>query len=159
MVPSTGLKQGLQTLIVLSVVSTEELYLCTTDQFEEFIKLTCAHFNQVAAEDADYLYKIIAGDYVFAFNKENWFRAKIIREIPNYRVELELIDTLDIVDINKNMLRKVPSDIMKIPILATRCQLDSFDWKVEELKRYDEVSGEVLDIKNGITRVKISSLI
>ena len=161
MVPSPGLKEGRQSLVILSALSTEDLHLCTTDQFEDFTQITCSHFNQVAAEEADFIYKIMAGDYVFAFNKDNWLRAKIVREIPNYSVEVKLIDTLDIVHINKNLLRKLPPEILKIPILATKCQMDSVgreEVKVEELlKKYDQVSGEVLHIKDGITRVKISS--
>ena len=148
-------------MIILSALSTEDLHLCTTDQFEDFTQITCSHFNQVAADEADFIYKITAGDFVFAFNQDNWLRAKIVREIPNYSVEVELIDTLDIVNVNKNLLRKLPPEILRIPKLATKCQIDSVgreEVKVEELmKKYDEVSGEVLHIKGGITRVKISS--
>ena len=99
----SSLKEGQQKFYILSVVSPVELYLCTSEQFEEFTQVTFKRFNQVAAKGADFIYKVIVGDFVLASINKNWFRAKVIRELPMNSVELELVDTLEVFHVNKIM--------------------------------------------------------
>ena len=165
----SSLKEGQQKFYILSVVSPVELYLCTSEQFEEFTQVTFKRFNQVAAKGADFIYKVIVGDFVLASINKNWFRAKVIRELPMNSVELELVDTLEVFHVNKIMLRKVPLHLMEIPTPYTMCQLDSFFGREMEAREYVDkardlmrshchVHGEVLHYENGIARVTIPSV-
>ena len=169
MVPS-ALSVGRQRLIILSAVSPLELYLCSLQQFNEFALRTSSQMAH-EAKQADYLVEAVVGDFVLAFTEDNWFRAKITDLLPNYRVQLELVDTCDEADVNRNLLRKATVELMKFPTLWTKAKLDSFcgrrkkdaarfSDKVKELMRaYDEVEGIVVELEeDGVVRVKIPSV-
>ena len=168
---SSGLAVGRQSLIILSAVSPLELYLCTWQQFNKFAQDTC---SQIAyeAQQADYLSEAVVGEFVLACTDGNWFRAKINKILPNYRVQLELVDTRGVADVNRNHLRKARVEVMKIPTLWTKSKLDSFCGGEEKdavrygdkvkgvMKTYDEVEGVVVDMEEeeGIARVQIPSV-
>ena len=172
MVPSS-LSVGRQSLVILSAVSPLELYLCTRQQFEEFAEHTCSQMDN-EADQADYLFEAVVGDFVLVFTEGNWFRAKITEILPNYRVQLELVDTRGVADVNRNHLRKARVEVMKIPTLWTKSKLDSFCGREEEdavrygdkvkvlMKPYDEVEGVVVDMEEGeeerVARVQIPSV-
>ena len=170
-VPS-GLDVGRQSLIFLSAVSPLELYLCTQQQFNKFSWDTCPQMAH-EAQQADYLFEAVVGDYVLAFTDGNWFRAKINKILPNYKVQLELVDTRGVADVNRNHLRKARVEVMKIPTLWTKSKLDSFCGREEEdavrygdkvkvlMKPYDEVEGVVVDMEEEeerVARVQIPSV-
>ena len=170
MVPSS-LSEGRQSLIILSVISPLELHLCTRQQFEEFAEHTCSLMAS-EADQADYLFEAVVGDFVLVFTEGNWFRAKITEILPNYRVRLDLVDTCGVADVNRNLLRKARVEVMKIPTLWTKSKLDSFCGREEVdaikssnklrelLKPFDEVDGVVVDTgeEEGIARVQIPSV-
>ena len=170
MVPSS-LSVGRQSLIILSAISPLELYLCSRQQFEEFAEHTCSLMAS-EADQADYLFEVVVGDFVLVFTEGNWFRAKITEILPNYRVRLDLVDTFSVAEVNRNLLRKARVEVMKIPTLWTKSKLDSFcgrekedaiksSDKVKELmEAYTEVDGVVLDMDEGegVARVQISSV-
>ena len=160
---------GRQSLIILSAVSPLELYLCSRQQFEEFAEHTCSLMAS-EADQADYLFEAVVGDFVLVFTEGNWFRAKITEILPNYRVRLDLVDTFSVAEVNRNLLRKARVEVMKIPTLWTKSRLDSFCGrkeeeairfgdKVEELmEAYTIVEGTVVEMEEGIARVHIPSV-
>ena len=171
MVPS-GLSVGRQSLIILSAISPLELYLCSRQQFDQFAQHTCSQMAS-EAEQADYLFEAVVGDFVLAFTEDNWFRAKITEILPNYRVRLDLVDTCGDADVNRNLLRKARVEVMKIPTLWTKSKLDSFCGRKEEdaiksrdkvkelMEAYDEVDGVVVEEEGeeeGVARVQIPSV-
>ena len=170
MVPSS-LSVGRQSLVILSAVSPLELYICTRQQFEEFAEHTCSQMDN-EADQADYLFEAVVGDFVLVFTEGNWFRAKITEILPNYRVRLDLVDTCGVADVNRNLLRKARVEVMKIPTLWTKSKLDSFCGREEVdaikssnklrelLNPFEEVDGVVVDTgeEEGIARVQIPSV-
>ena len=165
MVPSS-LGVGRQNLIILSAVSPLELYLCTRQQYTEFVQLTGAQMT-TEAQQSDYLSEAVVGDFVLAFTEGSWFRAKILEILPNYRVLLNLVDTCVVADVNRNYLRKARVEVLKIPTLWTKSKLDSFCCGEEKdpiksrevmelLKAYSEVEGTVVEENGeGVARVQI----
>ena len=165
LVPS-GLGVGRQSLIILAAVSPLELYLCTRQQFNEFAQNFCSQMA-FEAQEADYLSEAVVGDFVLACSDANWFRAKIIKILPNYRVQLELVDTCGVAAVNRNNLRKARVEVMKIPTLWTKSKLDSFCGREDEevvryrdkvkavMKVYDDVEGVVVDMEEGVARVQL----
>ena len=169
MVPS-GLSAGRQSLMILAAVSPLELYLCTPQQFHQFAEHTS---SQIAAEaeHADFISEPVVGDFVLALTEENWFRAKIIEILPNYRVRLELVDTCGVADVHRNLLRKATVEVMKIPTLWTKSKLSSFCGRKKEeevryrnkvkklMRAYDDVEGIVVGLEDdGVARVQIPSV-
>ena len=172
MVPSSGLGAGRHNLIILSAVSPLELYLCTLQQYNQFLQLTCSQMA-AEAEEADYLSEAVVGDFVLAFTEGTWFRAKILKILPNYRVRLDLVDTCSVAEVNRNYLRKARVEVLKIPTLWTKSKLDSFcgreekgpirsrDKMMELINAYYEVEGIVVEEEvegERVVRVQIPSV-
>ena len=124
---------------------------------------------QLSAEaaKADKIVSVKEGDLVLAYEDQVWYRAVIKQSISEEEVRVELVDLALVTKVHKNNLRAVNASVLKDPVVAVSCCLDSWaqqDRKIAQekwgekmesiLEQYSEIEVEVVEMVGSQVRVK-----
>jgi len=161
-----SLSPGQQKLLVLAAISPMELHLCTQEQFQYFSDIIVPCVEAEAAK-ADKVVTLKEGDLVLACEDQVWYRAVVKEPLSKEEVKVELVDLALITKVHKDNLRTVNTSVLKDPVVAVSCCLDSWaeeDKKVARekwgskmgsiLEQYTEVDVEVIEMVGNQVMVK-----
>ena len=155
---------------VSSSVSPMEINLCSQAQFLHFSD-TIVPMVEEAASKADKVLSLAEGDIVLACEDQVWYRATIVKLLPESAVKVKLVDLAIMATVSKDKLRVTKVALMKEPVVAVSCCLDA--WVKEDrkmavekwgdkmeglLEQYTEVDVEVVDLMDTQAKVKIPTL-
>jgi len=161
---------GHHQLLVLSAVSPMEINLCSQAQFLHFSD-TIVPMVEEAASKADKVLSLAEGDIVLACEDQVWYRATIVKLLPESAVKVKLVDLAIMATVSKDKLRVTKVALMKEPVVAVSCCLDA--WVKEDrkmavekwgdkmeglLEQYTEVDVEVVDLMDTQAKVRIPTL-
>merc|ERR1719158_779272 len=164
------LSPGQYKLLVLSVKSPMELYLCNEEQFQYLSDSIVPNVEAVAAK-ADKVESVSQGDVVLACEDQVWYRAAVLKVLNDNEFEVELVDLAMVTTVRKDHLRTVDASVLKDSVVAVSCCLDS--WANEDrkfalekwgdkmgslLEQYTEVEVEVTGMLGNQVKVKVPSL-
>jgi len=165
LIPGT-LSPGQHKLLVLAAISPMELHLCTQEQFQYFSDTIVPYVETIAAK-ADKIVSVKEGDLVLACEDQVWYRAVIKQSISEEEVRVDLVDLALVTKVHKNNLRAVNASVLKDPVVAVSCCLDSWaqqDRKIAQekwgekmesiLEQYSEIEVEVVEMVGSQVRVK-----
>ena len=157
------LEPGEQEFRIISAVSPLHLHLASQHQFQEISRLV-----NNAAITADYVNPatVEEGALVLAETGGVWHRARIINILPNNYFKVDLFDLAEEAEVELNEIGRANEDLMKLPVLVNKCALSSFYGSEEEALKMQEkmkclmtgmdtVKGEVVEVKKGLTMVRI----
>merc|ERR1719369_1262713 len=169
LIPGT-LSAGQHKLLVLAAISPMELHLCSQEQFQYFSDTIVPCVEKVAAK-ADKVVTVKEGDLVLACEDQVWYRAVIKQSLSEVEVMVELVDLALVTKVNKENIRAVNASVLKDPVVAVTCCLDSWaeedkkvaleKWgdKMESiLEQYSEIEVEVVGLVGNQVRVKAPSV-
>jgi len=161
-----SLSPGQQKLLVLAAISPMELHLCTQEQFQYFSD-TIVPCVEAEAGKADKVVSVVKDDLVLACEDQVWYRAVVKESLSKEEVKVELVDLALVTEVHKDNLRTVNTSVLKDPVVAVSCCLDSWaeeDKKVARekwgskmgsiLEQYTEVDVEVIEMVENQVRVK-----
>ena len=126
---------------------------------------------EAAASKADKVLSLAEGDTVLACEDQVWYRASVIQLLPENAVEVILVDLAIMATVSKDKLRVAEEALMKEPVVAVSCCLDT--WVEEDrklalvkwgdkmeglLEQYTEVDVEVVDLMDSQAKVRIPIL-
>lgn len=149
------LSPGIQKVIILNTVNTAEFYVCSEEQLEFYSSIVIPALTE-CAEEADYALKAKEEDVVLASYKDHWYRARIIKILSNYQVNLLLLDISTEKTLAFNAIKKATPEVYKYPILAVKCCIKTWEdcndasGKVTEklkelLKKYEMIEVDVIE--------------
>merc|ERR1719347_905895 len=118
------LPKGLQSVLILKMVSPMEMYLCAVDKFLEMEK-SMAMLEKAAAA-ANVVTTAVRGDPVLACEDGTWYRAIVTEVMSESKVQVELVDVASCSTLHLSQSRKPSSDIMKEEMMAVSCCLESW---------------------------------
>merc|ERR1719153_1607824 len=115
---------GLQTVVLLKMVSPMEVYFCSVENFVQIDK--CMTLWKEAADKADDISNVVIGDPVLACDDGIWYRAVVTQIMLDNRVEVELVDVASCSTLHLSQLKKPSADVMKGEVMAVSCCLESW---------------------------------
>merc|ERR1719154_128571 len=168
--PAGSLALGKQTLMVLSALSPMEFSLCTEEMFMQLS--TCMTLAEEVAASSSEVTLVKTGVPVLACDEGTWYRARGIDCLADYMVKVELVDLASFITTKKDSLRNISPELMKQPVVALSCCLDSWvgedetiaieKWgtrMVNMMEQYSEVEVEVVgQMESGKYRVTLPEL-
>ena len=119
------LSPGQHKLLSLAAVSPMELHLCTQEQFQYLSHTIVPRVGAVAAK-AGRVVSVKKGDLVLACEDQVWYRAVVKQSPSKEKVKVELVDLALATIVHKDNLRVVNASVLKDPVVAVSCCLDSW---------------------------------
>ena len=119
------LSPGQHKLLSLAAVSPMEPHLCTQEQFQYLSHTIVPRVGAVAAK-AGRVVSVKKGDLVLACEDQVWYRAVVKQSPSKEKVKVELVDLALATIVHKDNLRVVNASVLKDPVVAVSCCLDSW---------------------------------
>ena len=146
---------GEQELLVLTVLSPLQLYLCSVEDFLNFTFLTSS-FSQTAAEQAESVRPSV-GDLVLAFKNGIWNRAEVVNVLINDFFQVDLFDFARKTNVGLKDIRRATLEAMEFSALTTRCGLHSFRGREDQDKQAQVIAKMKLLLKQ-LERIEVDVL-